>query len=70
MGSHSVHQQRHFRLRPDGAYDAEVELACGCIVRLVVPEERTALLEGGARRVAGKYPCPNGHPVKARTPPP
>jgi hypothetical protein len=49
--------------RADGAYDVELELSCGCNLSLVVPAERTVLLASGERRAAGKYPCPNQHPV-------
>jgi hypothetical protein len=66
MASHSVYRQSMLIPRADGAFDAEVELECGCMLTLVVPGERTVVLESGERRVAGKYACPADHPVGRR----
>ncbi len=61
VGSHSVHHQVRLEERPDGSYDAQLVLACGCEVSLKVPKARTVELVSGEVRVAGKYPCPKGH---------
>lgn len=68
MPSHSVHLQRALTSRPDGQYDAVLELVCGCVVTRVIPQERTVELLDGTRKVAGKYPCPVDHPVGPRQP--
>ena len=39
-------------------------LACGCELILEVPLDRVLEVEGGAKILVGKYPCPKQHPVQ------
>jgi hypothetical protein len=46
---------------------ATLELQCGCTITRTLPEDR--IVErgpSGERFAVGKYPCPQGHPVRAR----
>ena len=47
-----------------GRVKATLLLACGCTVTRAIAASR--IVEGidGRRFVAGKYPCPAGHPVR------
>jgi hypothetical protein len=63
VASQLVSKQSMLSRRADGAFDAQLELACGCVVTVVVPAERTVELESGERRVAGKFRCPKEHRV-------
>ena len=63
MASQPVRRAVSLTARPDAAFDAVLELRCGCTLARTVPVERTVLLESGERRVVGKYVCPNGHAV-------
>ena len=48
----------------DGRIEATVTLACGCVVTRQMPADRGIETEDGAVRVVGKFPCPQGHPVR------
>lgn len=64
MPSHAVRTLLSESPRPDGALELELELVCGCRVRVSASADRVVTTVDGARLAVGKYPCPNGHPVR------
>ena len=52
-------------IRSKEQWQVRARLACGCDVRVTVPDDRVVVTVGGGRILVGKYPCPSEHPVKA-----
>jgi hypothetical protein len=65
MASHLVARVLR-QVREGGEVHATLELACGCTVERTIPGDRLLAREDGTSFVAGKIPCPVGHPVSAR----
>lgn len=69
MASQAVRRLLDATPTADGtAVDATLELQCGCRVVRTLPEDRLVERPNGERFVVGKYPCPEGHPVRPPAP--
>ncbi len=64
MASQAVAKLLHESPLEDGRLHVRFRLVCGCEVELDVAADRVLDTTDGLRLAVGKYPCPNGHPVK------
>jgi hypothetical protein len=64
MASQAVKQLLEESPHADGRLSVRLQLVCGCELTATVAADRVIDTVDGIRLAVGKYPCPNGHPVK------
>ena len=63
MPAHAARLLLSEKATADGRLEVELLLDCGCRVTRVIDPQRMADLVDGTRFPAGKYSCPEGHPL-------